>query len=250
MEFMSLVNENYSKLNDMEKKAVSYILKNRHQILTDSITVLAEKTHVSKSALHRLTQKLGFCGYTEFKYLLKKESGSHGHKTLNYRESQFYDIETTFKVNRDKDFEAVCRQINAASHVYAFGTGFGQLNCLNEFSRNLMFTGINISIIPAMTELEIKTMHMKPEDLLIIVSLSGNTRGIEQPLQQLLIRETPIISLTESTNNLLASLASYQLYYKTTPFKLDGFNRELISFVPCAMVLDHVFRTYIDLYLD
>lgn len=250
MEFMSLVNENYNKLNEMEKKAISYILNNKHQILSDSIITLAEKTHVSKSALHRLTQKLGFCGYTEFKYLLKKESGDHGNKDLNYRESQFYDIETTFRVNSDKDFEAVCKQIKKANHVYAFGTGFGQLNCLNEFSRNLMFTGINISIIPAKTELEIKSMRMKQDDLLIIVSLSGNIEAIQQPLQQLIIKETPIISLTGFTNNPLASFASHKLYYKTTPFKLEGFSREIISFVPCAMVLDHIFRTYIDLYLD
>ena len=60
-------------LTPIETEIGYYILKNQEDILDMSVIELAEKTFVSKSAIHRFCKKIGLKGFNELKVILAKD---------------------------------------------------------------------------------------------------------------------------------------------------------------------------------
>ena len=71
MELEGIINEHFNELNENEKAIIEYIIKNKANCQEMTIIELAKETLTSKSSILRLTQKLGFSGYSEFKYSIR-----------------------------------------------------------------------------------------------------------------------------------------------------------------------------------
>ena len=63
----------YADLNDSEKEMIQYIKSHKQEVINMTINELAKILLSSKSSVLRLAKKLGFTGYSELKYALKKE---------------------------------------------------------------------------------------------------------------------------------------------------------------------------------
>lgn len=98
----NLINQYYKDLNENEKMIVSYILKNKEEFKDMGIVEIAEKCHTSKSSIHRLAKKLGFSGFSEFKYNMKQAEQRPliGNDLL---ELQMKDIDSTIKLFKQSD---------------------------------------------------------------------------------------------------------------------------------------------------
>ena len=66
-----LINENYKKLNDADLYSLKRIETIGKDIEKMNIEQVASHCDTSKSSILRLTQKLGFSGYSEFKNYIK-----------------------------------------------------------------------------------------------------------------------------------------------------------------------------------
>lgn len=77
-----LINENYKKLNDADLYSLKRIETIGKDIEKMNIEQVASHCDTSKSSILRLTQKLGFSGYSEFKNYI---NGKH----LNRQQSIF-----------------------------------------------------------------------------------------------------------------------------------------------------------------
>ena len=65
--------ETVDGLTPIETEIGYYILKNQEDILELSVVELAERTYVSKSAIHRFCNKIGLKGFNELKVILAKD---------------------------------------------------------------------------------------------------------------------------------------------------------------------------------
>lgn len=63
----------YSKLTLSEQKAASFILENTSFLITSSLTDLANRSGSSNSAIIRLCQKMGYQGFSEFKFAARRQ---------------------------------------------------------------------------------------------------------------------------------------------------------------------------------
>lgn len=72
MDFNQQIKLNYDGLSTSDKEMVQYIKKNREEVISLSIVDLGERLLSSKSTVLRLVQKLGFRGYSDFKYSLEQ----------------------------------------------------------------------------------------------------------------------------------------------------------------------------------
>ena len=61
----------YDDLTNSEKEIFDYIFNHQDEVKNMKIMDLAKKILVSKTLIINMTQKLGFSGYTDFKYYLK-----------------------------------------------------------------------------------------------------------------------------------------------------------------------------------
>ena len=87
---------------------------------------------------------------------------------------------------------------------------------LKEFSRCLINVGIHLIIIPGQIELNLISSTLRKDDLLFIISLSGNVTKIKTDIQAIQLKQTPIVSITLFSQNELSHLADYSLYYQVS----------------------------------
>lgn len=244
MKLEALVNEHHDKLNENDLAIIAYILKNQEGCQNISIIKLSEACHTSKSSILRLTKKLGFTGFTEFKYSLKQDEKEKGLESECLIALQGRDLDATLKLMKQTDVADIVRKMSQAERVFGYGTGWGQQNAVKELSRNLMACGKYMLSIPAKTEFDLNMPIITENDFVVIISLSGDGKDIEQNIQTLNLRGVPILSITTFKNNYLASLTPYNLYYQTTPMHTSG-NNEVYSFITLNLVCDILFREYI-----
>ncbi|MGG3571487.1 MurR/RpiR family transcriptional regulator [Bacillus gobiensis] len=244
MQLEQLINKHYNKLNENDFYVLKYILNHKKECYHDSITELAKKCNVSRSSILRLAQKLDFSGYSEFRIFLKWEDKPvevHNH----YFESLMSDIESNIKALRNTDMEGICRLIKDADRIFVYGSGTAQTNCAKELQRSFVSERKYLSIIQDKIEFDTMFPDFKPEDLLIIISLSGETPELIPQAKLLSIRGIPFVSITNLKNNLLAQLTPYNLYATSKTVKVEN-DRELTAFVPFFLVGEALFRNYVD----
>lgn len=83
------------QLTKTEAKAARAILDDPAVVLNGSITKVAEETGASNSALIRLSQKLGFNGFSEFRFSMNRALMAHEVRVDDARETRMIDADVT-----------------------------------------------------------------------------------------------------------------------------------------------------------
>ncbi len=243
MDLEVLINQHHNQLNENDLAIITYILENLEECRSLSIIELSERCHTSKSSIHRLTKKLGFTGFSEFKYSMKS-TPNRFLPSKSLIDLQKEDIEATLKLMKQSDIGSIVKKMYQAERIFGFGTGWGQRIALKELSRNLMSAGKHMFVMPATAEFELSVSTITKDDFVIIISLSGNTKKLEKILKILNVKEVPILSITSFQNNYLAQVSPYNLYYQTTLLFQEK-SHEAVSFITLHMVCDALYREYI-----
>lgn len=241
-----IINENYSKLNDIDLHILHFVQTNLKLCTTISIADLARKCNVSTATVLRTTQKLDFSGYSEFKFFLKNDTEKVNVSTLDMIEIISQDISQTIKLfKQNKEINEICRIIDKSDNIYAYGTGHGQRLMLQEFARCFLNVNKNIILIPSLTELKIIKKFMKKTDLLFIASWSGNIDKYRDILSNLEVLGIPMISITCLNNNDLSAMSKYNLYFQSSTMDKDmNINRS--SYLTLHLILHLLYDGYID----
>ena len=139
-----MIIDQINKQNDLtiqEKAVASYIKENPKDILSVSIHDLAILTYTSAGTILRLCKKLGFKGYSEFKYQFVSE-----YQTLLFQESQkdfdlfsedtsvddliqrmplsfFRSVEQTMSSIEKQQILRIVKKFNEADELIFLGTG-------------------------------------------------------------------------------------------------------------------------------
>ncbi len=244
-----VINENYSKLNSIDLHILSFIQNNLQLSTTLSIARLAESCNVSTATVLRMTQKLNFSGYSEFKYFLKNDAVKEEEENADIIEALNQDISQTIKVfKQNRQIEEIYQMIDEAENIYAYGTGQGQRLMLQELARCFLNVNKKIIMIPTSTELKIIKQYMSKKDLLFIASWSGRIEKYKETLLNLEVLGIPLVSITNLNNNELSSISKYNLYFQSTSVdKVMNINRS--SYLTLHLVLHLLYDGYIN-YLN
>lgn len=240
------INENYSKLSPVDLHVLTYIQQNLRLCTSLSVAELARRCNVSTASVLRTAQKLNFSGYSEFKYFLKEDEKEDGPAGVDRLEILNQDFSQTLKFfQQNKDIGQICRLIDTADTIYAYGTGQGQCLMLQEAARCFFNVNRKFVIVPSSTELKILKKFMSTRDLLFIASWSGNIDKYRDTLTSLSVLDLPIVSITSFNNNELSSLSRFNLYFQSTHVDLDmNINRS--SYLTLHLVLHLLYEAYID----
>lgn len=245
MDITVLINRHFEALNENEKYIANYILNHTEACQSMSITELAEKTLTSKSSILRFTQKLGFSGFSEFKYSIKSQS-SNAQVTRDLFQHFEDDFMQTTKLFNQQDLKPILSLFHKAERIYMYGTGWGQRNVLTTFCRSLVPIGKFPVVIESQKELELSLSSMTERDFVIILSLSGNTKPKTDLLQEIKLKQIPILSITELSSNRLANLADYNLFFQSTAAAIPVENS--YSLLSMFQIMDMFNRAYVSEY--
>jgi len=256
MELVSIINKYYDKLNENDLYMLQYILEHKMECQDISITQLSKKINMSTSSILRMTQKLGFSGYSEFKFALKKELTNNfnlgklnNHK--NYIDVFKESINNTFKHFQSTDVKDIIQHINSAQNIYIYGTGWAQKLAGEQLIRIFLSCNRSMVLIKDYNEFKAMMSNYTTGDFIIIISLSGNIQHIIEDLRILKLNDVPTLSITDFNNNQLASLAMYNLYYHTNEVMsvLNGdFFPLAISMGSLQVLCELLYLKYIETY--
>lgn len=237
-------------LTKNEMDIVEDIKKIDQQMPTYNIVELAEVLHTSKSTILRISQKLGFKGFSEFKYHFSINESTVIFNSRDLKEMMKKDINQTIKLAEATNFQPLIQLIKEARTVYCYGTGNAQKKALEEFARLLLTVDKQVVVVPTSSEFPLLLSMMSKEDILIVCSLSGNTPRIKEVVQTVGSIEIPIIGISHFSQSYLHEKADFMYYYCSSGFYDPVKQKERVSLTGLTILLDWIYREYFLNYMD
>ncbi|MBS5914300.1 MurR/RpiR family transcriptional regulator [Paenibacillus macerans] len=238
MKFEKILEKHYAKLNELDHQIAAFILSHKAEISNLSIVELAEKSFTSKSSIFRFVQKLGFSGYSEFKYLIQWDN--HNNQTSPVIPIEHVGQQLIHILNKTKqmDLPKLYDKIYNSKRIYLLSTGLSQQLQAQVLQRNFLKMGISMSLIPLdigthLTSAVIE--KLEPEDLLIVFSFSGENHAMKEALAIPLLKKIPVISFTNTSQNWLShhsvfNISTYSEDSDETHFT-SSFIHNIIDFI-------------------
>lgn len=218
IDFFDFVNDKVCLLNKTENKIFDYVVKNQDDVKSMSIRKLAKECYVSTTTLFRFVKKLGFTGYNEFISTLRL-SGSKGDMAIipnvvtqkNYSEEYLKNIIESVRVVKEDDAEKFCHMINNDNKIYIFGVDLTKqvvkyIHCL------LSMMGYNAVIVHDAYEIESVIRYIKEEDVILILSFSGESSSMINIIERIKMKNRNIVSVTRADNNIIQGLSDINFY--------------------------------------
>ena len=212
-----MINEHYSEFSITEKGICDFILNNIDEVSKMSIKDFSKSSLSSKSSVIRFSQKLGFTGFTELKNFLKWEIAKQSQIDMNYSflNQVLKDSTETIKNIESNNWNKLYEKVYKANQIYIISTGVTQQVQATEFQRLFMLTGKNVRVIPGNKELaEFRRMSefMTKDDLVFILSLSGENKDLETVINILKVKKIKLVSMTNYLSNWLSMNCDFNLY--------------------------------------
>ncbi|MFR3686345.1 MAG: MurR/RpiR family transcriptional regulator [Enterococcus sp.] len=216
MLFSDIVNQHYETLNEVDIQMVKYIHAHLKEVTTMGTNDFAKVCHSSKSSVIRFTQKLGFTGFSELRNFLKWQNNpNENEKETAFKRRIFSDAQRTIRYLEENEWEKIYQALENSRNVYLLGTGVTQQNQAAELQRLLLLIGKPAQMIPASSQSnEFKRImeNITEDDLIFVLSLSGENQHLFNVLNVLSTYHSTIVSITNMQNNLLSGRADYSLY--------------------------------------
>ncbi|MBU5591660.1 MurR/RpiR family transcriptional regulator [Clostridium sp. MSJ-4] len=203
----------FSKLTNSEQKVFTYIYANQQKVIKMKINDLAKETFTSKTVIINLSQKLGFEGFSDLKYFLK--SNNNPEEDIKVLEDFQYglkqNIEKTFVVIEADLYKKISREIIEAKTVYVLARGTSK--AAGYYLNHILLTlGIKCIFIKDYNLLTLVANTLDSDELVILISLSGNTEKILEAANIAKVKGCRTIAITSFGNNELSRISDYTLH--------------------------------------
>lgn len=243
MKLEELINKHYDKLNHNDMHIWKYIFNNKKECTSLTIDELAAKCNVSRTTILRFAQKLSLKGYSELKTYLRWELDENNYIEEDIINRICNDLNKSIEDMRQKDFTKICRMIYEAKRVFVYGTGAVQTSVAQEIKRIFLSGQECFYIVDGGDETEMLLRTISSDDLIILISLTGESDHIINFAKGLNLRNVPIISITKLKNNELARLSKENIYITTSKLNI-GTEREYEATTAYFILVEILFAKY------
>ncbi|APC49539.1 SIS domain-containing protein [Virgibacillus halodenitrificans] len=208
-----------STLSDSERYLLEYIHKHIEEIATMSIVTLSERATVSTATIVRLMKKLGYNGFTSFKYRLKQEKkmvdvndqlGDIDENIKRAIRKNEVEVLKTIQLQSIGQIEDAVQKIHNAEKIYLFARGFSEM-IAKEMMVKLQVMGKTCESHDDPNIIRIKSGKIKDSELAIFISLSGETEELIEACKNLSLKQVTTITLTTNVNSSLSKLSDITL---------------------------------------
>lgn len=231
--------KNYDILTNTERDLLHYILDNEELVQKLTAAKLADRCGVSKTVVINMCQKLGFDGYNELKYYLKNKNNNNQNlvKEDNTKSLLVDIVEKTLAINDEAVVDAIAKKICSAECVYVVSRGTSK--AIGMYLTHLLLT-LNIKCIniPDYNLLDIIAKKMSHNEVMIALSLSGETPIIVQTAKIVKAYGNSLITITAFSNSTLCMYSDYSLYFSSA--SLDTKNNDVVTRIGMMAVIDYL----------
>ena len=239
-----LFNAHRSQLGENDLYIWNYITAHRRECAALPIEALGRRCNVSRTTILRFARKLGLHGFSELKVLLRMEEKPQQAQP-DYIEQTCAVYSDMIAEIRTKDCTALFRRIDEAENLYVFSSGMLQDAVARELCRTFLFCGKWFYTIHAGTEAGVLLHNVTERDLVIILSVSGESPQVLQLARALRVRSIPSVSITRRRDNTLAQLCPMQLYIGTVEMEMPMLGTQYQSTTSFFILVELLFLKYL-----
>ena len=202
-----------SKFSPSEQHLINYINNHQLDIAEMSIVKLSESANVSTATIVRTMKKLGYDGFTSFKYSLKEKS------PVSFKSLEKVDQEIKSAIMKNEQevtktieslnigmIEDTIQKIDDAKRIFVFARGFSEL-IAKEMTVKLQLVGKYCEMHDDPNIIRTISKKIKKKDLVFFISLSSDTLELVEACQNCQSNEVTTINITANTQGKLYSLA-------------------------------------------
>lgn len=129
-----------------------------------------------------------------------------------------------------------------AERIFIAGNGRTGLQ-MKAFAMRLMHLDLTVHVIG-----EVTAPGLKPEDLLVIGSSSGNSESLAAYARKAKAVGAPIAALTANRESIVAKAAGTHVYLPVSPRQVDG-SGETRKFLPLGGLFENALGTVLDVII-
>ncbi len=227
-------------LSSAEKQVFFYIDNHISNLEKLTLVSLAEETNVSTTTVIRMCHKLKLSGFSELKFLLqstKKETKNHSEDyTLTFIDT----VQSGIKQLPVKEIEQLAARILYASKIYI--ACLGMTKTLGEyFSKNLVTSKKNVVFTYDSFIIDILPQIVERDDLIIIISESGNTANTLSLAEHLKYNLSNVVAIVNNPNALISQYVETVIYASSEVFDDDLFKHH---HAPLMIVIDLILNVF------
>ncbi|MFC6171182.1 MurR/RpiR family transcriptional regulator [Loigolactobacillus jiayinensis] len=200
-------------LNQLEMTVYKFIISHPRDVEGLTIRQMAEQSHVSATTILRFLKKVGYSGFSEFKFALKQQ---HQQEAIQPKLQDLTPIKQFFEQLSDHHFN---HQIERAATMAATaGTtiffGLGTSGSLAQYGGRLFANyGIYTLTVADPFRTPPGTNRDFSDSLLILLSVSGETEEVLQQARFYKEHGASTLAITADAYSTLAQLADFDITY-------------------------------------
>lgn len=240
------ISENSKYLTKLEKELLQLLLENSRIFTYDSFTIanISEKFSISNTSVHRLSKKLGYKSFIQFKddYFRREELKE---VKPSIEDTDFVNLMLdTYKLIKEADIDEIVDKMMKCKRITIYGMGMS--NYLGKiFQIKLQLLGI-----PAEQHDDSRFMRLssrilnKEDDLVFMLSRSGETPELLEVLVETNLRGIDVVLITESRNSTFEKLCKYKVY---TAYTQDS-DSNIDTRLNFHIAMDYIIKKFIEKY--
>ncbi len=245
---LELIQLNLYQFTKKERTLAQYILDDPLRVIQLTADKIAEETGTSKAAFIRLCQKLGYNGYSEFRFALSRslvatvpQSGEDPIKQITNTYSQFI-LQISSMVAMDQ-VHSLAEAIVNAKRLKLFGINRTALSA-HQLRMRLGRMGFDAETVnDAITMVDV-VEYLGEGDVCIVFSIKAMHQTYGSLIPEMVARKTKVILITMTPNNRFSDIVSQMI---TLPFISKSssktfYDDQAILFVFNEIILNEVAR--------
>ncbi|MGL6065747.1 MAG: MurR/RpiR family transcriptional regulator [Cetobacterium sp.] len=254
------IRQQYDTFSKKEKVVADYILTNKKEIQNISITNLSNLIGISTSTMTRFSKKIKCESFVEMKMKLNVESTNDCDKQQDIF-SAVHDYytqvieKTNTLINRDSILKII-QKIKKSKKIYIYGVGSSGLTA-QEFMQRLLRMGFNVCSITDSHMMIINSAILNEDDLVIGISISGETKEIVDSLRVAQKNGAQTIGITSLQNSSIKKYSQDLIIIYASSF-IDNKNFinsqfssvYLIDLITTILLEDRILKTKMKLTIE
>ena len=226
MKYINIIESFYPSLSKQEKKVADYILEEKGKISYQSLQEIGRKINVGEATIVRFVKKIGFNGFQDLKINIAKEDFPMIETTYeDYIDNIEANINNTIANTKllidRKQLDKSINLIAKAERLFLYGVGSSGL-AVQELQNKLLRFG-KIALLYTDTHFQVMSAAVTGKnDVVIAVTLSGETPDILETLTVAKKNKSKIIVITNHILSAAAQMANHVLLTAGRETLIDG----------------------------
>lgn len=236
-------------ISQTEMYTWNFLEDNVNKIKNLTIVEVARLGHISTATIIRTLKKYGYDGFSDYRISLKnrkklsRNKGDFSAEAAEAIEKNREEVTRTIKLLNANEIQTIVRIIDKSEDIYVMSAG--PTRSVAEYIANkLQLSGKSCISLDDKDYMTFHANKMKETELLLAISLYGETEEIIIASEIAKKRGAKIITLTSNYKSTLANLADYKIFCYKSKLKKFHIGTDTASRIP----LEIIARVLLDMY--